>query len=125
MAYCERARGVLNVMVDNVSWKLESDSDLNIRVSAQEREGMNDGEFSIKDVNPYIEGTFRVPPGFPVAAAQELCGVTVIAELYDGRVFVLQNAANVSNDPYNAKDGTLPLRFEGAVMIERATAVSA
>jgi len=119
MTYCTKARGVLNVIIDGISWRLDSDSDILINASKQEREEMNAGEFGIKERSYSIEGTFRVPNDFPIGKAQELCGVAITVELYDGRIFEMPGAANVATDPFNARQGTLPMRFIGDVLEER------
>lgn len=118
MAYCLKARGVVNVLVDGVSIKLETDSDLIIQPSTQMREEKSCGEFSISERSAYIEGTFKVPPGLNIKQVAESCGVQVTAEMYDGRVFHMASAAQVGEGGYNAKEGTIELRWAGEFMEE-------
>ena len=122
--YCVKGKGVINIMIDGISWKLDSDSAIEIIPSNQEREAGNYGEFTIKDRSPSFNGTFRVPAGFPIKKAQELCGVRVTVELYDGRIFELASASNVSTDPYDGRTGLLPLTFIGEFMEERVNSAA-
>lgn len=118
MALCEKARGVVNVLVNGISLKLESDSELTIQPSNQLREEKSCGEFSVNERSVYIEGTFKVPSTLNIKEILELCGVPVTAEMYDGRVFHIRSAAQVSEEGYNAKEGTISLRFSGDFMEE-------
>lgn len=115
---CEKARGVVNVLVNGVSYRLESDSDLLIQPSNQLREEKSCGEFSVTERSVYIEGTFKLPREGTVSDILDACGVPVTVELYDSRVFHIRDAAQVSDEAYNAKEGTVTLRFSGEIMEE-------
>lgn len=118
MALCVKAKGLLNLVIDGVSIKLDADSDLEIYVSNQQREGQSNGEFTVSEKSPMITGTIRVPKNQLVRSLQELCNVPVTAELYDGRVFYLSDASNVSQSNYNAKNNTLEMELIGSFMEE-------
>lgn len=118
MAVCAKGRGVANFTLDGISYRLESDSDVEVSATTQAREEMEYGEFTITVKSPYITGTFRVPGTQPLKPLQELCGVAITLELYDGRVFYMRSAANVSDEAFDAKKSTLPMRFIGDFMEE-------
>lgn len=120
MAICAKGRGVANFAVSGIAYRLESDGDVEISPTTQAREEMDNGEFTVTTKSPYITGTFRVPSGQPIKTLQELCGVPVTVELFEGRVFYLRSASNVSDEAYDAKKGTLPMRFIGEFMEEVA-----
>ena len=118
MATCERAKGVANILINGVSIRLDGASELEVMVTNQKRTAKSDGEFTIETVSPSIKGTFRVPRPDYVKTLQELCGATVTVELYDGRVFHMPNAANVSDAAYKARDNTLDMELIDALMEE-------
>lgn len=118
MAVCAKGRGIANFTVNGISYRLESDSDVEVSPSTQAREEMENGEFTITLKSAFITGTFRVPTNQPVKPLQELCGVSITLELFDGRVFYIRSASNVSDEAFDAKKGTLPMRFIGDFMEE-------
>lgn len=118
MALCAKAKGLLNLIIDGVSIKLDADSDLEIFTSNQSREGQSNGEFTISETSPRVTGTIRVPKNQLVKTLQELCNVAVTVELFDGRVFHMSDASNVSTSNYNAKQNTLEMDLIGSFMEE-------
>lgn len=118
MALCAKAKGLLNLIIDGVSIKIDADSDLEIYTSQQSREGQSNGEFTVSEKSPMISGTIRVPKQQLIRSIQELCNVPVTVELYDGRVFHMRDASNVSTDNFNAKNNTLPIELIGSFMEE-------
>jgi len=122
MAYCIKGKGVVNVMLGDRIIKLDSDSEINIYPSTQSREAQNDGEFTIRDRSPSISGTFRVPSDMRVQEIIEAACTRVIVEMYDGRVFVLENASQVGENDYQGRAGVIDLEFIGERIEERLPA---
>lgn len=103
MAICIKCKGVLNFVVQGRSIKLQSDGDVTVLVSKQNRTEAHDGEFTLEERNPKIEATFVVPNDVYVRAIQELCNVPIVLELCDGRTFSAEHASNISQEAYDAK----------------------
>lgn len=119
MAYCVKAKGVVNVTIGDKVIRLDSDSALEIYPSTQAREAANEGEFTIRDRSPSVKGTFRVPPDMRVRDLIEASCSRLVVELHDGRVFVLENASQVGENAYDAREGTIELEFIGDRCEER------
>jgi hypothetical protein len=83
--------------------KLQSDGDVTVLVSKQNRTAAYDGEFTVEERNPNIKATFVVPNDVYVRQIQELCNVPIVLELCDGRTFSAEDASNMSQDPYDVK----------------------
>jgi hypothetical protein len=109
MAICIKCKGVLNFVVGGRSIKLQSDGDVTVLVSKQNRTATYDGEFTLEERNPEIIASFVVPADTYVRALQELCNVPIVLELCDGRTFSSEHASNVSQDPYDAKTNLQPV----------------
>ena len=110
---CIKGQGILNVTIGNRTYPLDSEGDVSIYPSDQKREERNNGEFVISDTSPYIEGVFRIPPDVAVRDLQELECTSVTVVLRNGRVFHLRMASQVAEEAFNAKEGTLSMRFIG------------
>jgi len=106
MALCVKCKGVLNLVVQGRTIKLQSDGDVTVLASKQDRTATYDGEFTLEDRNPSITASFVVPSDVYVRAVQELCNVPIVLELCDGRTFSSDHASNVSQDGYDAKANT-------------------
>lgn len=118
MAFCAKAKGVLNLVLNGQSLRLQSDGEVTILASLQNRTPTYDGEFTIEDRNPQIVASVVVPNSMYVTNLQEICNVPVIVELADGRTFSMTDASNVSQDPYDAKNNTQPLLLIGSAIEE-------
>jgi hypothetical protein len=111
MAICIKCKGVLNFVVQGRSIKLQSDGDVTVLVSKQNRTAIYDGEFTMEERNPTITATLVVPNDVYVRALQELCNVPIVLELCDGRTFSSEHASNVSHDPYDVKTNLQPIEL--------------
>jgi len=111
MATCIKCKGVLNFVVSGRTIRLQSDGDVTVLVSNQNRTETYDGEFTMEDRNPKIIATVVVPIDLYVRYFQELCNVPVVLELCDGRTFSAEGMSNISQDPYDAKNNTQPMEL--------------
>jgi|SRR5262245_1126202 len=111
MATCIKCKGVLNFVISGRTIRLQSDGDVTVLVSNQNRTATYDGEFTLEDRNPTIVAVVVVPIDLYVRYFQELCNVPVVLELCDGRTFSTEHASNVSQDPYDAKNNTQPMEL--------------
>jgi len=103
MAYCIKCKGVLNFVLNGRTIKLQSDGDVTILVSRQNRSEAHDGEFTMEERNPKLTATLIVPIDMYVRQIQELCDVAMVVELCDGRTFSTEHASNISQDAYDPK----------------------
>jgi len=103
MAYCIKCKGVLNFVVNGRTIKLQSDGDVTILASRQNRSEAHDGEFTMEQRNPKVTATLIVPIDMYVRQIQELCDVAMVVELCDGRTFSTEHASNISQEAYDAK----------------------
>jgi hypothetical protein len=103
MGICIKCKGVLNFVVQGRSIKLQSDGDVTVIVSKQNRTAAYNGEFTLEERNPSIVANFVVPDDVYVRAVQELCNVPIVLELCDGRTFSSDHASNINQDGYDAK----------------------
>lgn len=103
MAYCLKCKGVLNFVLSGRTMRLQSDGDVTILVSDQNRSEAHFGEFTMERRNPKVTASLLVPVDMYVAQIQELCDVPMVVELCDGRTFSTEHASNVSQDEYDAK----------------------
>lgn len=62
---------------------------------------------------PYIEADISLQPDFAIEDLVTMVDVTAIAELADGRVFVLREAMYKGETEVNTHDGQHKARFEG------------
>jgi len=111
MAICVRCKGVLNCMVQGRAIKLQSDGDVTVLVSNENRTATYNGEYTREERNPSITASFVVPSDVYVKAVQELCNIPIVLELCDGRTFSSDNATNVSQDGYDAKTNLQPVEL--------------
>jgi len=111
MALCVRCKGVLNFIVQGRAIKLQSDGDVTILASRQNRTATYQGEFTLEERNPSITASFVVPSDVYVRAVQELCNIPIVLELCDGRTFSSDHASNVSQDGYDAKTNLQPVEL--------------
>jgi len=111
MASCIKCKGVLNFVIQGRTIRLQSDGDVTVLVSNENRTATYDGEFTREDRNPTIVATVVVPIDMYVRYFQEICNVPLVLELCDGRTFSTEHASNVSQDPYDAKNNTQPLEL--------------
>lgn len=103
MAYCIKCKGVLNFVLSGRTMRLQSDGDVTILVSDQNRSEAHFGEFTMERRNPKVTATLLVPVDMYVRQIQELCDVPMVVELCDGRTFSTEHASNISQDTYDAK----------------------
>lgn len=108
---CIKCKGVLNFVISGRTIKLQSDGDVTVLVSKQNRTAAYDGEFTLEERNPTISAVLVVPNDVYVRYIQELCNVPVVLELCDGRVFSSDHASNVSQDPYDPKKNLQPINL--------------
>jgi predicted heme/steroid binding protein len=69
--------------------------------------------FKEKAKVPFIEGEIIDKNTIDVATFLELDGVTVTAELANGKSIVLRDAWQVGEGDVNGEEGKIPFRFEG------------
>ena len=111
MSICVKCRGVLNFVVQGRAIKLQSDGDVTVLASKQDRTAVYNGEFTLEERNPSITASFVVPSDVYVRAVQELCNIPIVLELCDGRTFSSDHACNVSQDGFDAKTGLQPVEL--------------
>lgn len=111
MDSCPKCKGVLNFVIDGRTIRLQSDGDVTVLVSNQRRTETYDGEFTMEERNPKITATLVVPLDIYVTYFQELCDISVVVELCDGRTFSSEHASNVSDNPYDAKKNLQPIEL--------------
>lgn len=108
---CIKCKGVLNFVIAGRTIKLQSDGDVTVLVSKQNRTPTYDGEFTLEERNPVIVATLVVPNDVYVRYIQELCNIPIVLELCDGRTFSSDHASNTSQDPYDAKKNLQPINL--------------
>jgi len=111
MALCVRCKGTLNFIVQGRAIKLQSDGDVTVLASRQNRAATYQGEFTLEERNPTITASFVVPSDVYVREVQELCNVPIVLELCDGRTFSSDHASNVSQDAYDTKTNLQPVEL--------------
>jgi len=111
MSICVKCRGVLNFVVQGRAIKLQSDGDVTVLASNQNRTATYQGEFTLEERNPTITASFVIPSDVYVRAVQELCNVPIVLELCNGRTFSSDHASNVSQDAYDAKTNLQPVEL--------------
>lgn len=74
-----------------------------------------DGSVDRKETHraPYINGTFKVPEGFPLDKISNSVNMTAVAEMANGMVYVLVNAWLDGEAEVDAENGTAELAFHG------------
>lgn len=112
---CRRIAGVAFVFVDGRQYPLRGN--LTISIDTIEREGVA-GQDSIhgfieRPRVPWIEGDFSDLAGLSLKALEQMCDVTVTAELANGKSYVLRNAWTSTPREFNAADGQATVRWEG------------
>ena len=118
MAYCIKCKGVLNFVINGRTMRLQSDGDVTILVSEQNRSEAHDGEFTMEKRNPKVTATLLVPIDMYVRQIQELCDVAMVVELCDGRTFSTEHASNISQEPYDPKTNLQPIEMIMDVITE-------
>src|SRR5262249_20419898 len=118
MAYCIKCKGVLNFVLSGRTMRLQSDGDVTILVSEQNRSEAHDGEFTMEKRNPKVTATLLVPIDMYVRTIQELCDVPMVVELCDGRTFSTEHASNISQEPYDPKTNLQPIEMIMDVITE-------
>ena len=112
---CRRIAGVAYVFVDGRQYPLRGD--LTISIDTIEREGVagQDGVHGFTETPrvPWIEGSISDLGGLSLVTLQEMCDVTVTAELANGKVYVLRNAWTSTAREFDAAEGQATVRFEG------------
>lgn len=108
---CAKCKGVLNLILDGRSVLLDSEGDVTVLASPQQRTALHNGEFTMQRRNPTIVASIVVPPDVSVRAVQELCNTSLILEMCDGRTFSTTGASNVSQDPYDVNTGLQPVEL--------------
>jgi len=103
MAFCIKCKGVLNFVINGRTMRLQSDGDVTVLVSDQNRSEAHYGEFTMEKRNPKVNATLLVPVDMYVRQIQELCDVAMVVELCDGRTFSTEHASNISQDTYDTK----------------------
>lgn len=68
-------------------------------------------------VNPHIDGTVYVPPGFPLKKLQDSTDMTVVAEFANGESCTLSGAWVANELDYSGQEGTLSITFNGEDLV--------
>jgi hypothetical protein len=116
MALCpNRFAGTAYVKVDSEQFALRGD--LTISIDPFERTGVAglDGVHGYTEAPrvPFIEGTFSDIRGLSLTRLQQMCDVTVTAEMVNGKTYLLSQAWTATARELNAVEGSVSIRWEG------------
>jgi len=67
---------------------------------------------------PWIEGEVSLVPSLNIEDVEQIINATVTAELANGKVYVLREAACKAAHELNTRDGQVRIRFEGVTCDE-------
>src|SRR6516225_1772347 len=107
--------GVAYVKVDGQQFALRGN--LQISVQSFERDGVAglDGVHGYieKPRVPFIQGEFSDIGGLSIQQLEQMCNVTVTAELNNGKTYLLRNAWTAPAMELNAAEGQVQVKWEG------------
>lgn len=110
-----RLAGTVYLTVDGQNYLLAGDFEYNPSIVSRETlTGMDTVHgYSEKPTAPHISGTLRDSGGLSVAAINAMSGVTVVAELANGKTIVGRNMWTVEAQTSKATDATIDVKWEG------------
>jgi hypothetical protein len=119
-----RIGGMLYFKIDGTQYSARGSFE--IQPMPLEREGVvgMDGPhgFIEKPKIQFIEGEISAIPGVSVQQLNDVDDSTVTADLNNGSSYVVNNGWQATNDPLNAAEGKIKLKFEGLAMTETVSA---
>jgi Phage tail tube protein len=111
----DRIAGVGSLTVDGV--QIATRANLTVSPDPVEREMLagQDRVHGYREMPrvPYIETDSSLQVDFPIESLILMINVTVIADLADGRIFVLREGVYKAPTEINTHDGQFKIRFEG------------
>ncbi|TXH34064.1 MAG: phage tail protein [Rhodospirillaceae bacterium] len=110
-----RIAGVCYLKADGQQFALKGDLTINIdKVTRTGVAGADRVHGFTETVNiPFISGTVSLTSDLSIEKLQEMTDVTVVAELANGKSYILRNAWSAESRELNASEGQTPVRFEG------------
>jgi hypothetical protein len=118
----QRFAGIATVKADGKSFPLHGN--FTVSPSPTERTGVagQDNVHGYMEMPrvPFIEGEISMIPDMTLHMLDNITDATVIAELANGKVYVLRNAWTKSAQEINTHDGTTRVRWEGLTCDELA-----
>lgn len=116
MANQQRIAGVCFIKVDGQQLQVKGDVEVPITNMTRETVMGLSSPAGYKEtaVAPYVKLTALFTPGLPISKITGNTDMTVIAELANGKVYVLSGAYLTDQASAKADDGTIELNFEGA-----------
>jgi hypothetical protein len=115
MANQNRLAGTVFLSADGVSYMLAGDFEYD--PSLVERETLTGQDtvhgYSEKPVAPFIKGTLRDNGGLTVVSLNAMTGVTVVAELANGKTIIGAGMWTTARQAAKATDGTIDVEWNG------------
>jgi hypothetical protein len=110
-----RLAGTVNLTVDGQVYLLAGEFEYSPSLVTRETlTGMDTVHgYSEKPKAPHISGTLRDSGGLSVAALNAMTGVTVVAELANGKTIIGQNMWAVEDQTAKSTDATIEIKWEG------------
>ncbi len=110
-----RVAGIAYLKVDGTQYDLVGNFNASPSMLAREMLAGQDGVHGYSEMPrvPYIEGDIRLAAGLTVAQLDAMTNVTVTAELANGEVVSLQQAATTAAHVISTRDGSVHVRWEG------------
>jgi hypothetical protein len=110
-----RLAGTVNLSVDGQVFLLAGEFEYDPSIVSRETlTGMDTVHgYSEKPHAPHISGTLRDSGGLSVAALNAMTGVTVVAELANGKTIIGQSMWTVEAQTAKSTDATIEIKWEG------------
>lgn len=112
-----RVGGLLFVKVNGVQYRAKATNfEYNLGIAKKEAVVGIDGFHGYKElpITAYIQGAITDEQDLDVRNFAELTGVTVTAELANGKVVTFKNAHQAADLDQGTEEGEIPFRFEAA-----------
>jgi tail tube protein len=113
--------GVVFVKINGLQYQLAGDWEIQPNVTENEWVANQDLSQSLiqKGVTPYMSGKIRDSGGLSVQQLQAIVGVTLTAELNNGKVYTLQQAATWGEVKLDTMKGEIAAKFGGVTCAEQ------
>lgn len=114
-ATSNRLAGTVELWVDGQRYMLVGEFEYNPSLFTRETLTGEDTVhgYSEKPITPHIAGTLRDSNGLTVADLNAMTGVTVVAQLANGKTIVGSGMWTVENQTVKSTDATIEVRWEG------------
>ncbi|MBK8159128.1 MAG: phage tail tube protein [Rhodospirillaceae bacterium] len=110
-----RVAGVAFIKVDGEQYALRGNLTVNIDAFTRTGVAGQDGVHGYTEAPqvPFISGDISDSAGLPLQDIAKITDSTVVAELANGKSYILRNAWAAESRELNAAEGTISVRFEG------------